>query len=115
MRPIESLSDLDAALGEKNRAVVLFKHSTRCPISARAFEEYRDLIREEPQAALYTILDLVARRDVSNAVEKRLGVRHESPQAIVMAGGEVRAVFTHFDIRKQALREALTSSRQDTA
>ena len=51
MRHIESLSDLNAALGEKNRAIVLFKHSTRCPISARALEEYRDLIREEPQAA----------------------------------------------------------------
>lgn len=109
MKTLESLDDLDALLAEPGRPVVLFKHSTRCPVSAEALEEFRELVRSRPAEAAYGFLDLLARRDVSDAIARRLGVRHESPQAIVLRDGRVAAVLNHEEIRADALARILSA------
>jgi bacillithiol system protein YtxJ len=109
MIDLKSVGDLDQALGEKQRPVVLFKHSTQCPISAAADEEYRAFIAGHPEAAVYTHLDLLAHRNVSNAIAQRLGVRHESPQAVIVEGGKVKAVLNHDEITAEALGAALAA------
>ena len=108
MNDLESLADLDAALRETRRPVVLFKHSTQCPISAAADDEYRAFVGSNPKAAVFTHLDLLAHRDVSKEIGERLGVRHESPQLIVMRGGRVSAVLNHDAITEKALEGLLT-------
>ncbi|HYE98629.1 MAG TPA: bacillithiol system redox-active protein YtxJ [Planctomycetota bacterium] len=107
MKTLASLEDLDALLAERGKPVVLFKHSTRCPVSAMAEEEFRDLVRARPSDAVYGFLDLLAHRDVSDAVARRLGVPHESPQAIVLRDGRVSAVLNHDEIRADALGRLL--------
>ena len=64
---------------------LIFKHSTRCSISSMAksrLEREWDLENVEPW-----YLDLIAYRNVSNAIESQLGVNHESPQAILLKDG----------------------------
>jgi bacillithiol system protein YtxJ len=107
MIQLTSVSDLEKALAERRRPVVLFKHSTQCPISAEADGEYHAFVAGHPTAAVFTHLDLLAHRDVSNAIADRLGVRHESPQAIVVRGGRVSAVLNHDAITSQALTSLL--------
>ncbi len=107
MIDLKSLAELEQALRENRLPVVLFKHSTECPISAAADEEYRAYVDRHPKAAVFTHLDLLAHRDISNAIAARLGVRHELPQAIVLRGGRVSAVFNHDEITAEALGEAL--------
>jgi bacillithiol system protein YtxJ len=104
---LASISDLEKALAERRRPVVLFKHSTQCPVSAGADEEYRSFVAAHPGAAVFTHLDLLAHRDVSNAIAERLGVRHESPQAIVVRGGRVSVVLNHDSITTAALAAVL--------
>jgi bacillithiol system protein YtxJ len=99
---LESVAALDEALREK-RPVILFKHSTQCPVSAAADEEYRAFAASHPKAAHFTHLDLLAHRDVSNAIAEKLGVRHESPQAIVVRRGRVSVVLNHDAITAAAL------------
>ena len=107
MIELKSASDLESALREKRRPTVLFKHSTQCPISAAADEEYRGYAARHPGAALFTHLDLLAHRDVSNAIAEQLGIRHESPQAIVLRRGRVSAVLNHQAITSSALAALL--------
>jgi bacillithiol system protein YtxJ len=107
MLVMTTLADLEKALRERKKPVVLFKHSTRCPVSAAADAEYRSFVKAHPDAALFTHLDLIAHRDVSNAIAKRLAVTHESPQAIVLKDGKVASVLNHGDITAEALESHL--------
>lgn len=65
--------------------VLIFKHSTQCSISEGALRRM-DAGDGLPFPAYY--LDLLAYRSVSNAVEARYGIRHESPQVLVIANGK---------------------------
>lgn len=106
MKPLGSLADLDAALAEAKGVVVLYKHSTQCGVSDGALAEIEEFTAAHPAATFY-YLDLLAHRDVSNAIAQRLGVKHESPQAIVLKDGKVSAVLNHRAIRIEGLKRAL--------
>ena len=107
MLDLASLADLDTALGIRDTPVVLYKHSSRCGVSAVALEEVDRFAKEHPDAARIYLLDLLAHRDVSDAVASRLGIRHESPQAIFLRDGRVTSVLNHGAIRQPALWSAL--------
>ena len=107
MEPISSLADLESVLAETALPVVLFKHSTSCPISAGALRHYQEFVLEHRGLARFTFLDLIAHRDVSDAIAERLDIVHESPQAIVLRDGGVKGVLSHTEIRKEALGELL--------
>lgn len=69
--------------------VVLFKHSTRCSISAMAlnrFESNWDLPEEQ---CTCVFLDLLNYRSISAEIAEKTGVMHESPQAIVIKNNRV--------------------------
>jgi len=86
---------------------LIFKHSTRCSISSIA--KYRlegDWPFQDTEMEAY-LLDLIANRDVSNQVAERLGVHHESPQAIVLWRGEVLLDNSHLDISTEEIKEVL--------
>ncbi len=74
----------------KEQPVLLFKHSTRCSISAMALGRFERSFDENASFKPY-FLDLIAYREVSNAIAERYGIRHESPQAILIRDG--KAVF----------------------
>jgi bacillithiol system protein YtxJ len=66
---------------------LIFKHSTRCSISSMAksrLEREWNLDNVQPW-----YLDLIAYRNVSNAIASQLGIDHQSPQAILLKDGEV--------------------------
>lgn len=109
METLETIAGLKSLLAEREGRTVLFKHSTRCPLSASAIREFEAVAAGHPDAARYVYLDLIAHRDVSDEIEKRLGVPHQSPQAIVLEGGSVRAVFNHFEVKRDVLAGVLES------
>jgi len=98
---ISNPSDIDALLTESNvQPVLLFKHSTRCSISATALARVERKWQEADSSAIKPFyLDLIANRPASNHVADVTGVRHESPQAIVLHKGKVVYQATHTDIR----------------
>lgn len=107
MKELRSLADLDAALAPAAGNVVLYKHSTQCGICDGALEEIEAFLKEHPKSGTFYYLDLLTHRDVSNAIAQRLGVKHESPQAIFLVDGKVASVLNHRAIRVPALRQAL--------
>lgn len=89
--------------------VAIFKHSTRCSVSAfakRTFEREWDAF---PQPFAVFLLDLIAYRNVSNAVTSKFGVVHQSPQLIVLQNGKVVYAASHDNI---SAAEAVASSLQ---
>ena len=90
----------------EEQPVVIFKHSTRCGISRMVlsnFERNYDLPKDK-EVKLY-FLDLIANRDVSNEVANRLGVRHESPQMIILKNREVVHHASHQSIDVETIKE----------
>src|SRR3712207_3100913 len=81
--------------------VVLFKHSTTCPISSAA---YKQMSQVEEDVSLVIVQQA---RDVSSEIASRTGVRHESPQAIVLRNGEAVWTASHFDITASAVEQAV--------
>ena len=92
----------------EEKPVVIFKHSTRCGISRMVrnnFERNYDLPRDE-KLKLY-MLDLLANREVSNEVANRFGVRHESPQMIILKDRQVVHHASHQGIDLEDVRSRL--------
>lgn len=106
---MSGMDDLDAAIQYSFELPVgIFKHSTRCSISAVAKSRLeRGWGFEEGQEPKMYYLDLIVYREVSNAIASRLGIHHESPQLILLRNGAVVYDASHSDITVQALQEAL--------
>jgi bacillithiol system protein YtxJ len=87
------------------KPVVIFKHSLTCPISASAFEQ---MSRYKGDVAL---VEVQRARSLSNEIEQRLGVRHESPQIIVLRNGQVVWNASHFKITADAVADAVRNTQ----
>lgn len=87
------------AMREKSlpAACWVFKHSTSCPVSARAAGEVRAMRTDMP---IYWI-DVREQRELSNWVAAHCGVPHESPQLILLKDGKVEATWSHFAISRE--------------
>lgn len=100
-------------LGESHvRPLLLFKHSHTCGISAEALDELRAHIDEQPAVAhvKYAMVTVQTHRDLSNTIAQRLGLRHETPQAILVRGGRVVWSASHFRVNAAELDKALTGA-----
>jgi bacillithiol system protein YtxJ len=96
-------AELEAAFAAER--FLLFKHSTTCPISAAAFEEYERWSAAHPGTRTGWI-DVVQERALARAVAERTGIRHESPQAILLERGQPRWNASHGAIDLASLAEA---------
>ena len=97
----ESASLEDLTNRSKERPVVIFKHSLTCPISAAAYEQMAEFEGE------VVLVEVQKARELSEEIENRLGVAHESPQVIILRNGEVVWNASHFKINAVAVAEAV--------
>ena len=90
---IHTTEELDSIIEKSNeQSVILFKHSTTCPISHGV---YKEVSNADADINLIVIQNA---RSVSTALADKTGIRHESPQAIVLKNGEVVYHASHYDI-----------------
>lgn len=82
--------------------LLLFKHSTTCPISSVAAREVVRFAAEHPEIPVRRIF-VIEERPLSNGVAERTRVLHESPQVIYLEGGEVRGCLSHGGVKRSAL------------
>ena len=89
-------------------AVMLFKHSLTCPISGAAFRQYEQYLAElEDDGVTHYLVEIQNARPVSNRIAELSGVRHESPQAILLRAGTVDWHASHWQITRDALSSAI--------
>lgn len=107
MRSLTTLEALDAALlSASDRPILLFKHSETCGLSLQAHEEVLSLLADPSWDVPVYLVSVQAARHVSNAIATRLGVRHASPQALLVRDGAVHFHTSHLAITVPALQEA---------
>ena len=109
LKALRHLADLDQLLeSSTHRPVLLFKHSYACGTSAEALDELIAHLDEERRPDTeYAVVTVQTHRDISNAVAARLGVRHETPQALLIRNGRVVWSASHFRVTADAVQKAL--------
>ena len=89
----------------KEQPCLLFKFSMTCVSSLSAKKQLQSLETELPIYMVVVQMD----RPVSNAIEKDLGVKHESPQLLILKDGKGIWQATHYKIKKTLLNNAINT------
>ena len=103
-RNVAELDELDGWFDASHKDdVVLFLHDYWCPISSRAYDEMS--LMDVGEIAL---VDVAEAKVLTRSIEERTGVKHESPQVLILRGGRARWAASHGSITHQAVGEALS-------
>ncbi len=103
-RSIDSTAGLRDALDQsQSEPVVLFKHSYTCDLSAMA--------KQEMATVDITVFELVVQtaRPLSNHIEAHFGIRHESPQVILLHQGKAIFNASHRAVTADNIHSAISS------
>ena len=105
--------DSEAALEQASEhsmqePVVLFKHSTRCGISRRARRQI-EALTEATDPPVYEVVVQEA-RPLSNKIAESLGIKHQSPQVILLHQRAPVFDASHGRVTASAVREAVENA-----
>ncbi|MRN55493.1 bacillithiol system redox-active protein YtxJ [Paenibacillus monticola] len=103
---LHSLEDLHQYVEQPGKKL-LFKHSTTCPISAKANEEFEAFLKDTDTTA--AIVLVIEDRPVSTQIAEDFGIKHESPQIFLLENSEVRWNTSHWKITRDAIKAAVNS------
>lgn len=97
--PLTSLNQLDEILKDSDeKPIAIFKHSTRCGISRMALRQFEKQLNIEMSSVSLYFLDLLVYREISNEIDKRFKVHHQSPQLIILKNGTAIHQSSHHEI-----------------
>lgn len=85
----------------KSAPVILFKHSTTCPISASVYQEVSKVDAD------VNLIVVQTSRNVALEIAEKFDIRHESPQALVVKDGQAIYHASHFDIAADDITAAI--------
>ena len=89
---IDNHAALESLLTDSTKKpVIVFKHSNACSISARAY-------REMEKVDGVNILEVQSARAISNEFATLTGIRHETPQVVILRDGKAVWDASHFDV-----------------
>ncbi|KAA1042442.1 bacillithiol system redox-active protein YtxJ [Macrococcus equipercicus] len=100
---ISNIEQFEKLLDEQDK-FFLMKHSTTCPISLNAFDQYNNFLYERDMDGYY--LTVQEARELSNYIAEQTGIRHESPQAFYFVNKKVAWNASHGQITVHSLSAA---------
>jgi bacillithiol system protein YtxJ len=101
-KKISSKEDFDELVKRsKRKPVAIFKHSLACPVSSSAYRELESFPTE------IALVEIQNARDLSQEIGVRTGIRHESPQLIVLRNGQPVWHASHWKITAHAVEQAM--------
>jgi bacillithiol system protein YtxJ len=104
------VDELEQVLAQsEEQPVLLFKHSYSCGVSAEALDELIEHLNERKDHVPVAMVTVQTHRDISNAVAARLGIRHETPQALLIRDRRVVWSASHFRVTSHSVRKAIES------
>jgi len=104
-REIADVASLDEFLSTANgSAAILFKHSNTCGVSARAFREMANV----NQAVGIVVVQHA--RPVSDEIEKRWSLPHETPQVLIIREGKLVWDASHFSVKAAEVEAAAANA-----
>ena len=99
---INSTEELNELFQQSNEnPVALFKHSLTCPISAGVYQEISNADAD------INLIIVQNSRNISTELAEKTGIRHESPQAIIIRDEKPVYQASHYDITAGDVEEHL--------
>src|SRR5690625_4116606 len=108
-KEITTIEEWDAILEKSTeRDQVILKHSTTCPVSFNALDEYNAYLEDNPDKNIdYFLVKVRESRPVSNQIEADLNVKHESPQIILIKNKKSYWSATHWAVTKAHMKAVI--------
>ncbi|MFA9455697.1 bacillithiol system redox-active protein YtxJ [Halalkalibacter sp. AB-rgal2] len=108
VRDIQSMDEWKELLASHTPTLVL-KHSTTCPISAEAYNQFTAYVNDQKNDEIkYALVKVIEQRPISNQIAEDLNLKHESPQCIFVKDQQVIWSATHWAVTKEAITEQIT-------
>lgn len=100
--PIDTTTSLDAFFAQEgDQPAILFLHDPGCFVSMSAYQEVTKL----PDTV--ALVNVQRAKDVSRAIAQRTGIKHESPQVIIIRQGQAIWSASHFAITAQQIQAVI--------
>lgn len=113
MRSIRTPEDAEQAIADSaDHPVLVYKHSTQCPISARAAGEVERFTRDSDVDVRQVLV--IEDRPASLRLAERAEVTHESPQAILLRDGKAVWHASHGAITEDVLRKSTEKEERES-
>lgn len=93
---------------KKSGRVVIYKHSTACSLSMLAKDNILQFL--DSHDVDIHMVHVIEDRPVSNFIESATGIRHESPQLLILDDGNVTAHESHMRISDDYLEDHLKAT-----
>jgi bacillithiol system protein YtxJ len=92
--------------------VVVLKHSLACPLSAMVWSAYEAFLatRNPGEDVRYTVVEIQNAPEVSAEIARRSGIKHESPQVLLLVRGKVVWSANHWSISEESLAAAVAEA-----
>lgn len=87
--------------------ILVYKHSTSCMISARAFKHVKAFQETERDKIDCYMVKVIENRAVSNEIAKDTGISHKSPQIFLVDQQQIVWNTSHWRITKHRIQEAV--------
>lgn len=86
---------------------VIYKHSGRCSVSYLSKQDLEENMDTLANLVDLHLIDVVRQKELSLHVAEALGVRHESPQLILIEDGRVSWSGSHWDVKAEKVTSEL--------
>lgn len=93
-------------LKNKNGNFIIFKHSVTCPTSSTAKREVEKYKSRSDSLEVVTII-VQDNPSLKMQISELYGVKHESPQILVIKNKECIDNFSHFDITEENIKKSI--------
>jgi len=108
---LSSADQLEQIISDShNHPILIFKHSTTCSISSMAENRLeRSWKTEEVDNLTAYHFDLLRFRSLSGAIAETFGVRHQSPQVLIISDGQCIYDTSHLSISFSGVKNVIES------
>ncbi|WP_226577844.1 bacillithiol system redox-active protein YtxJ [Halobacillus litoralis] len=87
--------------------ILVYKHSTTCLISARAFKHLKTFQKGEEDNIDCFIVKVIENRRISNEIAEAANIPHKSPQILLIDKQQVVWNTSHWKITEKRIRKAV--------
>jgi len=94
--PFETEDQLETLVSmSKVRPQIIFKNSISCGISGIVLRSFQSNYTLDPEQADLYLLHIQDNRKLSSMISEQFGIRHESPQLLIIRNGDVVCQASH--------------------
>lgn len=106
---IKSFDDWDRVRkASADESILVFKHSTECPVNAKAAYRVNQWLEEQgDDAPRMVFVKVIETKPVSAKIAEDLSIEHQSPQVLLVEDGKGVWSTSHEEITAEAIEKAL--------